>query len=447
MAKSRPYRFRFYRANFAKKAKYLFHSVLIFCKRIFLSINAWFNVRWRRITVAMSITLVLFIINFLWLQVDFNLTNEDTLIRWESIFKRTTFLDRYTNNHKLKDSLLLIDFSNAKRLVKRPGIIGDVVETDLQKLKYLVNAIRVQGNSHRYIICDLLFDADEDSLISEIKKTERIVTPYVLTDEGKTEGVLEQGVNSGYVGFPISSGPFSSSLLLKYELFAQGNRKTLPVVMYEELYHTKLKPQQHFFIKGDDVMMSNSGILDLRVRPFQLETTGNNLQVFPIDELLGIISLNDKESFEPLFKGKYVLIGDFKNDLHPTVFGDVPGTLILMNMYYALTKHDNRISLDWILFELSCLFLTCYLLINANGYFDTGWLAKLTKSRYGGLISLTLITTLLLWLISISSYFIFDKHLDVIVLVLLLSIGSFIFKLYEIFKEPLVKFCNNLRNH
>jgi hypothetical protein len=37
-----------------------------------------------------------------------------------------------------------------------------------------------------------------------------------------------------------------------------------------------------------------------------------------------------------LFKGKTIIIGDFQDDNHQTVFGTVPGPMIVHNAYLTL---------------------------------------------------------------------------------------------------------------
>jgi len=72
--------------------------------------------------------------------------------------------------------------------------------------------------------------------------------------------------------------------------------------------------------------------------------------------------LADPNCFSVL-KNKFIVIGDFVNDLHMTCLGRMPGSLILWNSYLTLYNNHVTISVKWLLMLVIFYFLISYWII------------------------------------------------------------------------------------
>ena len=84
---------------------------------------------------------------------------------------------------------------------------------------------------------------------------------------------------------------------------------------------------------------------------------GKNINTYYLGELLA-----DPDCFSVL-KNKFIIIGDFENDVHMTYLGRMPGTLILWNSYLSLYKHHVIISFKWLLMLSFFYFIISYWII------------------------------------------------------------------------------------
>jgi hypothetical protein len=281
-------------------------------------------------------------------------------------------------------------------------------------------------DNQKFIICDVFFEAPAppdpcygDSLSPDVRlgsalaKLPNILIPYHYEDNAKK------------MAYPIFQAPQALANYLtvdgqffKYEYISQDSVKSLPVRMYEYL-HNKQMSQAYGLDWIDGKPLFNAFILDFPIRQYDLFHAKERYKVDNLENMLsGFMSEADILEY---CKGRMVVIGDFEvADKHETVYGDMGGTLILVNAYLALANGDALLSWGFILFIFTAYFLSSYYLF---------WHALLRESEIKSPIRKIwwqlFSNVLLLAIISVLSYFIFSVHLSILYLSLYLEVVKF----------------------
>ena len=201
-------------------------------------------------------------------------------------------------------------------------------------------------------------------------------------------------------------------MILKYKLIQGDSLKTTPLLMYEKLYGKKLKKGLLFdHLAGEPVL--NSFILDYKIRPLNI-LDREKYNIVYLGELLTLPPPVIRE----MLKDRIVLLGDYEDrDLHYTVYGYMPGTLILLNAFLALENGDNQISWGFIFF----IFIG-YTLISVKAFIVRDPLTKMIEQKLGSdsfAVELMLDMTfflVFLGIMSLISYFVFNIHLAILFL-------------------------------
>ena len=286
----------------------------------------------------------------------------------------------------MADSVLLIDVHYDKRLVLEHKILpndtiakGKTPITDRQKLYQLLEYLK--DKDYRYILLDVALDEEasqpEDSALYQLIGTMRdIAIPFPMRKQ-LADSCLETKAGMAQYGTTIWENDF-----VKYPYLTDGV-KSIPLKMYEELTGRSIKGYWPFYFDGLS-LARRSVILtyELRVKTVdeieeEAELSDGNMPIYdsPVD--LGISVLGEQldttknsNEDEPLINnptwanGKYVLIGDYISDRHTTYMGEVAGTVINFNAYWALYRGHHRISLLFILTLFAAYFILSWLIIN-----------------------------------------------------------------------------------
>ena len=128
---------------------------------------------------------------------------------------------------------------------------------------------------------------------------------------------------------------------------------------------------------------------------------------FYLGDLLEELEEGDEEDWAGSATGKYILIGDFEDDIHPTFLGEIPGTLIIFNAFTSLLHKRHILSLSFLLF-LFCI------------YFALAWLTLSHNSRFKWICSF-LGYTGFLFILSIITYLAFNEIYDILITALLFT--------------------------
>src|SRR5690606_9435943 len=118
---------------------------------------------------------------------------------------------------------------------------------------------------------------------------------------------------------------------------------------------------RHFFVCIDSAkgLCLNSVIVDPYIKPYSFLQEDNAGDILGLSEILILASTTDISEF---YKDKIIVIGDFRNDIHKTINGQMPGALILLNVFNTLKQGEHIVSKGWFICML-CAFTVFHFLI------------------------------------------------------------------------------------
>lgn len=341
-----------------------------------------------------------------------------TLANQESIVSATGYKKKIAQHEKSKlvdrttitRDFLLIDVSNDMTLHCDPDAAtktGTPTDTDsllympctpqvdLKKIMALFKWLSDNQDNYNVVVCDLLIDTlplnnETDTLLG-------CILNIIQQNPGK---ILFAGLYDKHTG-RFGSSPFSDAVpptnkgvvnedltenyLLKYELsYKNGQIKSLPLLMLEKINHYTIQP----YIPGFDKYTSNDGnsitaanlfipeMLFLNDDIDSIRTTGSydgstldssagKIQLY--QTLLPFNNINNYSLREVLYtqspNKRNIFIGAFNhnhNDMHKTIYENMDGSIILLNIYYNLLLNSNKVSVGYNLFVFvffCCIFL------------------------------------------------------------------------------------------
>ncbi|MCU0444243.1 MAG: CHASE2 domain-containing protein [Microscillaceae bacterium] len=218
---------------------------------------------------------------------------------------------------------------------------------------------------------------------------------------------------------------------LKFKIFYNDSLKSTPLLMYELIYKKKFTHDKWgHWIDGKPVF--NSFILDYRIRNF--DYTSGKYTKLHLGEFLGLMtdSLgNANPSTNPenldLFKNRIIFVGDFEDrDIHDTIYGKIPGPLILLDAFLALEAGDNVITLPFLLLLFVSYFFISYVTFYYQQIYGN-WLKIITFKKLQNpesfLESLTIFLAYFA-LVSLTSFFLFNIHIGVLGLAFYLNLAE-----------------------
>jgi hypothetical protein len=201
---------------------------------------------------------------------------------------------------------------------------------------------------------------------------------------------------------------------------------TLPAKLYERLSGESIHIRDELDWQKFRINL-NTYVVDHRIRRFNLYS-GDMARKLYLSELL----LLDNASIESILKNKIVLVGDYEdNDIVETIYGDMPGPLILVNIYESILNKDYQISGFFVLYLFVGYFFISFICFSDNSFFDniTDKLAKKYKINadllsFGGYL-------IYFFLMSFIAYMIFDFILTILLFSLYMEIFEKIKTLFQ----------------
>ncbi len=213
--------------------------------------------------------------------------------------------------------------------------------TDRVKLAKLFSILNAHTNDYKYVICDVLFDkpGPGDSLLKpQIEKMKHIIVSSVWENNRYIKPIYK--VAAGEVNYTA----INKTVFTKMPIYYNDTLKSLPVCLFEATTRHRYTKKYHLdFLDGK--LTFNTIIPEFYYRPLNMVTAfaGKNINTYYLGELLA-----DPDCFNVL-KNKFIVIGDFTNDIHITYLGKIPGSLILWNVFLTLYNHNVTISFKWLL--------------------------------------------------------------------------------------------------
>jgi hypothetical protein len=362
--------------------------------------------KWRYLIYLLHASLL--VIVSLWMQqLLFLYKDESTIIRLSTFGKMMLGPDQKPD----PESFLFINtsYDNELALVfDETGFIplGNRPITDRTRLAELADIIH-QNPQHKYLILDIFFEQStpmDSTLEYLLANTPRTIAGYFLDDQNKkvrpslnipTGAVTVRVLNDEFTKFKLSFGDSLFSLpLATYLNFSNSTYEHGDVISWI-----------------NDKPVLNNFFLDYRINTFDLLID----KQYPMINLGELLMLGP-ENIAELVNDRWIVVGDFvANDNIETLFGSIPGPLLLMNAILALEKRDMQISILYIGFLLLCFYLISTIVLDPKDVIGQ----FIHKIRIGELfqnflkgISLMVILSA----VSVFSFLIFHIHVNILLL-------------------------------
>lgn len=304
------------------------------------------------------------------------------------------------NTSSWVDSVLCIDVSHDQVLAMEyegENAIGEISVTDHEKLLKLLQALK--NKNYRYILLDVLFDKYvsqpiDSQLFKFIADMPNIVIP-IPEKPIANDCLMPKAAHAKYAT-PHWDGGFT-----KYP-YKLDNQSSIPLFMYEELSNHKIfNPIS--CIWWDRGLARNSVFLTFGLKEDSLEILNMGRCLgYPVNGVQMRARINNPS----LTEGKYIIIGDFKNDRHGTFLGSMSGPMINFNAYVALVNGHHRINPILMSIILLILSVFCYAIL----YSSKSWRILVKASQVKVITVLLVISCFILY---VTWHIIYDVYIYV----------------------------------
>lgn len=375
-----------------------------------------------RMVVLLSIihALGMLILTFVWLNRSITYGDEMFLIQMTSGVKRLIF---DTEDKPDKNDFLFVNVAYDRKLTEKRenGVfLGNQDITDRAKLAQFFRVLNQQPDNHRFILCDIFFkdpSPDDALLLAEMRKMKHLLIPYHKTAPGHWAFPIFDEIESGVADYTTSD---TKGTFLKFALTGEDMQKTIPLRMYETLHNATFRKKGFLYVMNGSLSL-NSIILDFRIRNSHLNERGYYSDFCM--NLWELLSLPDAALHE-LTKDRIIVIGDFKErDMHETVFGKTPGSLILLNAYLSLVNKENIVSVPFLMALFGVCLLLSFHIFSGKRLEERQWRIRMIRSVIRGRFIAKLVNYLLiLGAFSVISYLIFNIHINILLIAAYLTV-------------------------
>jgi len=371
---------------------------------------------------------LLLVLTLFWLNRPNTYSDEAFFIKWTSLFKKTVLnIDPKPGS----DEILFIDVSDNKTVIPKLDQFGEYNEysgkvvVNRAHLAEILSIIQPYKDNIKHIFINVNFKdttpADSVFLARAEPLRDKILTAAHLDEEGDFVKPFFD------LPYALATYEATQGLFMKYRLFYHDTLKTAPLALYEKIDNKKLE-NGFFFSRISGKRALKAPIVDFQVRPIDMQAasdlTSETYTAQSLSTLLSLKEFIDPEDFAAFFQNRLIIIGDFKNDIHQTVFGSVPGSLVIYNSYLTLKKEAYHISTWWIIFLLLSFWFLSY---TAFIGIEIQKISGLFKKNPTGLEE-TITESFVLIMITVLSYAIFDIHINILILILYLSIATYLWE-------------------
>lgn len=357
-----------------------------------------------------------------WTNANVTLATEGDLLRVESTLKRMSPLRYWHPSPYSADDLLLVDVADDKSVQLDTLKAKNTLITDPRLLDTVLRRIAAAGG-YRFILCDLSFDIPtpyDDTLLRTLYATPAMGFP-VERGYSKDPHIRPlEALPGGVVHYDLTESWWKlSDKLVKFQLRDATGEKSLPLYMAEQVHGPG--------IAGRGLFRIGNLTFDASVQPDDLRRKNGASAIYTLSDLKTLTQYNSLAETKDLIRNKFILIGDFSNDLHKTAFGDMPGVLILFDIFATITDGGNAVTGGWLAFLLVCFTVISWLTFFRQGsppfLHRLKAVAEVLMGEVGGTL---LLNWAALWTVSILSYFIFNKSTEVIALTFYLSFVDYL---------------------
>jgi len=375
---------------------------------------------------------------FYWLSLPRTFGDEAIFIKWTSLVKKSLLgVDQKPD----PNSVLYLDISGSKMLMEKPDPFYEeltgyqqTVITNRAHLAFFLEYLRSYGSDIPIVIIDLSFEeaSPDDSLLQA--RIDSLPFPIVGAQRILEDGQL--GAKAIQLPTGIASYLSTDNQFMKYPLFLQDSLPTLPLVALNIANHHTYDRRWLWPRINRHPSLSNP-IIDFKIRPFDLNdgTTAkeNTFPIRSLGTLLFEFEFWDEADIKAMLRQKTIIIGDYKDDLHQTVFGTVPGPIIIHNAYLSLVKGESLIKGSWVILLLGLFFwMSWRIYYQTKQRAHSKWWHK-SKTALGKIVADSIDDTFFLIAATILSYFLFNIHINILILLIFMKINTYLLQRF-IFK-------------
>ncbi len=382
----------------------------------------------RPILFSLTNGLVMLLLALFWLSLPRTFGDEAFLIKWTSLVKKTVLgIDPKPD----AESFLYVDVSRSKTIVAAPDPLFEeytgfnhVAVTDRGQLAEFLTIVREYGSDIPLVLMDINFSdpSPADSALQAALDSlpfpkVAATTPTQLLDTLPPAIVVPKGV-AMYLSVDQN--------FMKYPLFFNDTLPTLPLVALEQMEGVAYGDA--LWGKAFDGRRSLSNpIIDFRVRPHDLDVD-NRYSLFDMGSLLFQFTFWEEGDIRELLSGRTIVLGDFYNDKHQTVFGTVPGPMIVHNALLTLQERETLIHLRWLLLLLVLFFWMSWRIWHEEEAGTRSWLWSRSQTALGKIVADSIDDTFFLVLGTIASYLIFNIHINILILLIYLKLVAWVLR-------------------
>ncbi|MBD0401255.1 hypothetical protein [Flammeovirga sp. EKP202] len=317
-----------------------------------------------------------------------------------------------------KDRFLFVNCSWEKDLTAKVDtndfVIGNVDITNRKSITQFLSLLNQKPDNHEFLLVDIRFydKSEDDSLMeAEFQKAKNTIVSYHKGANNAPKYPVVD-VPLGLSDLQVQELNHEETITLKYHLMQGDSLKTTPLLMAEQIYGDTLE-RGYFFSKFRGNYMLNGYILDYPIRPYDL-FVANNYTYIQMHELLSMPPF----LVEDFTKDRIIVLGDFEDrDIHKTIYGFMPGPLILTNAFITLEKGYNKITIGFFIFIFICFTFISHKALTFKDPI-TVFMQKFFESDHFlvELLQDSLFYLIYFAVMSVISYTLFNIHLTILVL-------------------------------
>lgn len=385
----------------------------------------------------------LIFLTFLGLRIPHTTDEEMKLIQWTSGWKRI-----YLKSDRPPESrFLFVNVAWEKQLVPRTDqdgfVIGNDIITNRGKLAQFISTLNEKPDNYKFLIVDVRYEekfdvnvegqltADQallamnDSLlVASLKGAKNYVVSYHADVQGRLKPPVFD-VEAGLSNYETTD----EGTIVKFSAIQADTARTTPLLIHQAIYHSHYKKGFLFdFMNGRPVL--NSFIIDHRIlihpSDFASDTYYSHAH-------LGEILKMPSPLIHELVKDRIVVLGDFEDrDIHETIYGALPGPIILVNAFLAFENGDNRITAGFVILLLIGYTFISYRCFSQINFLENIIINRLPFPEDVKKILATLADYLILLIIlSIVSYFLFNIHVTILLLAIYMQVLEWVIAFFS----------------
>jgi hypothetical protein len=196
----------------------------------------------------------------------------------------------------------------------------------------------------------------DDSLQAEIKKLKNSAITVLLSDKEDKIDTPIYKVNYAIANYTSYGGGDVNKFRINYP---ELHSISMAALMHEKL-DGAVYTSTRYNTYCNHRLCFNTVWPSYYFNPENIES-GSDIEQYHIGDLLGIPG--SEAAIQTIVAGKVVAIGNFEDDKHYTPAGELPGTIILVDVYLSLLNGAQYVSLLWLLFLFICFSFLSYIAI------------------------------------------------------------------------------------